>query len=188
MLKRPLTFVVLAILILLSAGIADPNVFEAVDEPTLQVVASRSFGTRTSLTEANVANNAPATLSGSGQVAPNYWLDTKNGVSCLINVETPQSQMSSPNDLEAIPIDSGDGDPSGRATRLLGGLSRIEQVGMPTIASHHSITPTINVYASNQGRDLGAVDDAIRTALRRAARDVPRSPYVGVQGQAVAMA
>ena len=168
-------------------GIADPNIFEAVDEPTLRIEASRAFATRTSLTEANVANNALATLSGSGQVAPSYWLDTHNGVSYLINVETPQADMDTMNELETIPIDSGNGDPSGNGMELLGGLSHIEQTGMPIIVSHYSITPTINIYAGTQGRDLGAVNAAVARILHETAHDVPKSATIRVRGQTVTM-
>ena len=169
-------------------GIADPNIFEAENEPTLRIIASRSLATRTSLTEANVANNTLATLSGSGQVAPNYWLDVNNGVSYLVNVETPQPDIDTMNDLETVPIDGGNGDPSGTGTELLGGLSRIRQTGTPIVVSHYSITPTINIYASSQRRDLGAVNDAVKAVLAETASEVPKSSHVRVRGQAVTMA
>ncbi len=139
-------------------GIADPNIYQAPDAPTLRIAASRSFASGIGLTEADVANDTLATLSGSGQVAPSYWLDAKNGVSYLINVQTPQSQLDSMNGLETLPIDAGNGDPSGQGVQLLGGLSHITQTGMPQVVSHYSITPTIDIYASVQGRDLGAVN------------------------------
>ncbi len=169
-------------------GIADANIFEAENEPTLRIIASRSFAARTSLTEANLANNTLATLSGSGQVAPNYWLDVNNGVSYLVNVQTPQPGIDTMNDLETVPIDSGNGDPTGRETQLLGALSRIRQTGTPIVVSHYSITPTINLYASNQQRDLGAVNDAIQKILAQTAGGVPKSSHVRVRGQAVTMA
>jgi len=168
-------------------GIADPNIYQAPNAPTLRIAASRSFASGIGLTEANVANDTLATLSGSGQVAPSYWLDTKNGVSYLINVQTPQSQLDSMNGLETLPIDAGNGDPSGQGVQLLGGLSHITQTGMPQVVSHYSITPTIDIYASVQGRDLGAVNGAIQTVLQETAGEVPKSSHVEVRGQAVAM-
>ena len=168
-------------------GIADVNILQAMDEPTLRVAASRSLATRTGLTEADVANNALATLSGSGQVAPSYFLNTKTGVSHLINIQTPQSELETMNSLETVPIDAGGGDPSGNGAQLLGGLSRISQVGTPLDVSHFSITPTIDVYASTQRRDLGAVADAVAGVVRATANALPKSSHVAIRGQAQTM-
>ncbi len=169
-------------------GVADASVFETMSQPTLDLDVSRSFAARTSLTEANVANNALSTLSGSSQIGVNYWLDPKTGVSYLINVETPQNEIDTMNDLETVPIDSGDGDPTGREMQLLGGLGKIEQSGMPIIVSHYSITPTINIYASAEGRDLGAVSTAIDKVLADNKAGIPKRSQVAVRGQAVTMA
>ncbi|HQT76565.1 MAG TPA: efflux RND transporter permease subunit [Rhodopila sp.] len=173
--------------IALIPGVADANILQAFDSPTLRVAASRSFATRTGLTEANIADNALAMLSGSGQVAPNYWLDTENGVSYLINVQAPQPELDSFGELETLPIDAGTGDPSGKSMQILGALSRITQTGMPLVVSHYNITPTVDVYASVEGRDLGAVNDAVQRVLRETAKDVPHSSHVAVRGQVVTM-
>lgn len=168
-------------------GIADANILEALDAPALRIAASRSFASGIGLNEADVANNALATLSGSGQVAPNYWLDVKNGVSYLINIQTPQSGIDTMNGLETVPIDSGNGDPSGHRIQLLGALGKITQTGIPLLVSHYSITPTINIYASVQQRDLGAVSDAIQRVLHDTSKSVPKASHVEVRGQAVTM-
>ena len=136
-------------------GIADAVIEQTLAQPTLLVSSHRAFALGAGLTESNIADNALATLSGSGQVAPTYWLDYKTGVSHLVNLQTPQTQMTSMNDLETIPIDQGDGDPNGQATQILGSLSQIAQVGRPLEVSHRDIAPVIDIYASNAGRDLG---------------------------------
>ncbi len=74
-------------------GIADVHVQQVYNSPTLHIDTSRSFALTTGMTEANVANNALSELSGSGQTAPTYWLDTQNGVSHLVNMQTPQDQL-----------------------------------------------------------------------------------------------
>jgi hypothetical protein len=78
-------------------------------------------------------------LSGSGQTAPTYWLDQTTGVSHLVNLQTPQTRLTSMNDLETIPIDNGNGDPSGTEAQILGGLSEITQTGRPLVVSHRDI-------------------------------------------------
>jgi multidrug efflux pump subunit AcrB len=168
-------------------GIADASIQQTLAQPTLLISAHRAFALGAGLTESNIADNTLATLSGSGQVAPTYWLDRKTGVSHLVNLQTPQSQLTSMNDLETIPIDQGDGDPNGRGVQILGGLSQITQIGRPLEVSHRDIMPVVDIYASTQGRDLGAVSDAVERMLQRMKGEVPHGAIVRVQGQAVTM-
>jgi multidrug efflux pump subunit AcrB len=168
-------------------GIADVSIQQTLAQPTLLVSSHRAFALGAGLTESNIANNTLATLSGSGQVAPTYWLDYNTGVSHLVNLQTPQTQMTSMNDLETIPIDQGDGDPSGRGAQILGSLSEITQIGRPLEVSHRDIMPVVDIYASNAGRDLGAVSDAVKGVLRGMKGELPHGAIVRVQGQGVTM-
>jgi multidrug efflux pump subunit AcrB len=168
-------------------GLADAAIEQTMAQPTLLVSSHRAFALGAGLTESNIADNALATLSGSGQVSPTYWLDYKTGVSHLVNLQTPQTQLTSMNDLETIPIDKGDGDPGGQGAQILGSLSQITQVGRALEVSHRDIMPVIDIYASNAGRDLGAVSDAVDGVLKRMKGDVPHGAIVQVQGQGVTM-
>jgi multidrug efflux pump subunit AcrB len=168
-------------------GIADVSIAQTLAQPTLLVSSHRAFALGAGLTESDIANNALATLSGSGQVSPTYWLDYKTGVSHLVNMQTPQTQLTSMNDLETIPIDKGDGDPNGQGAQILGSSSQISQIGKPLEISHRDIMPVVDVYASNADRDLGAVSDAVEGVLQRMKASVPHGTAVQVQGQAVTM-
>ena len=168
-------------------GIVDATIEQTLGQPTLLISAHRAFALGAALTESDISNNTLATLSGSGQVAPTYWLDRKTGVAHLVNVQTPQAQLTSMSDLETIPIDQGSGDPNGRGAQILGGLAEITQIGRALEVSHRDILPVIDIYASNQGRDLGAVSDAIGRVLEQTKSEVPAGAIVQVQGQAVTM-
>ena len=168
-------------------GSADVNIQQTLNQPTLKIAASRSFASGINLTEADIANNALATLSGSGQTAPTYWLDTSAGVSHLVNLQTPQDELSSVNDLETIPIDGTNDGTSGNGPQLLGALSRISQTGTPLLASHYSILPVIDIFVSNQQRDLGAVQDAVDHVVAGMKHEIPRGASVRLLGQGQTM-
>jgi multidrug efflux pump subunit AcrB len=168
-------------------GVADAMIEQTLDQPTLLISAHRAFALGAGLTESDIANNTLATLSGSGQVAPTYWLDHQTGVSHLVNLQTPQTQLTSMNDLETIPIDQASGDPTGQGAQILGGLSQITQTGRPLQVSHRDIMPAIDIYATNQGRDLGAVSQAVERLLQQMKGDVPHGASVHLRGQAVTM-
>ena len=168
-------------------GAADVNIQQAFNEPTLKISASRSFASGLNLTEADIANNALATLSGSGQTAPTYWLDTSSGVSHLVNMQTPQNELESMNDLETIPIDTGTGTPDSQHVQLLGALSRITQLGTPLLATHYSILPAIDIFVSNQRRDLGGVYDDVQRVVNGMQGELPHGASVHLRGQAQTM-
>ena len=168
-------------------GAADVFIQQAFNEPTLLVSADRSFASGMSLSEADIANNALATLSGSGQVAPTYWLDTVTGVSHMVDMQTPQDQLTSMNDLETIPVDQGKGTLSGNQIQLLGALGTISQTGTPLLVSHYNIMPVVDIYVSNQRRDLGAVYDGIQKVIHDMQPQLPHGASVHVRGQATTM-
>ena len=168
-------------------GIADVSIEQTLAQPTLLVSSHRALALGAGLTESNIADNTLATLSGSGQVSPTYWLDYKTGVSHLVNLQTPQTQLTSMSDLETIPIDKGDGDQSGQGAQILGSLSDITQTGRALEVSHRDIMPVVDIYASNAGRDLGAVSNALDEVLQRMRVNKPHGATVRVQGQGVTM-
>jgi multidrug efflux pump subunit AcrB len=71
--------------------------------------------------------------------------------------------------------------------QLLGALSRISQTGTPLLASHYSILPAIDIFVSNQRRDLGAVHDAVEKVVADMADQVPHGASVHLRGQAQTM-
>ncbi len=164
-------------------GLVDVHIQQIMGQPTLLLSSSRTFASGTGLTEADIANNALAVLSGSGQVSPTYWLDTSNGVSHLVDVQTPQSQLASVNDLQTITVDKGDGNPGNGAPQIVGGLSRVSQVGSPGLVSHYAIKPVIDIYASVENRDLGAVSAEIGKIIADMQPQAPKGATVTLAGQ-----
>ncbi|CUW47614.1 efflux RND transporter permease subunit [Novacetimonas hansenii] len=168
-------------------GVTDVAVQEPMNTPTLRVNARRTYALGTGLTEADVANNALAVLSGSGQVAPTYWLDPKTGVSHLVDIQTPLQFLQTMNDLETIPIDRGDGNPRNLPPQILGGLSQIVQTGTPGEVAHYNIMPVFNIYATNEGLDLGTVSREVTRVVEEERKSLPHGSSLYVRGQATTM-
>ena len=102
-------------------GIADLRIQQVFNYPQINVDVDRTLADEVGLTQRDVANSLLVTLSGSGQVKPNYWLNTKNGVSYPIVAQMPQYRVDSMSDLINIPITSSDA----TTTQYLGGLARL---------------------------------------------------------------
>ena len=71
--------------------------------------------------------------------------------------------------------------------QLLGALGKIKQSAMPLVVSHQSIIPVIDIYASTQMRDLGAISDAVRHVVAENEGDLPRGSRIEIRGQGVTM-
>ncbi|MBO1360020.1 efflux RND transporter permease subunit [Acetobacter sacchari] len=168
-------------------GIADVSVQQPMTTPTLRVNTHRSFALGTGITENDVANNALVALSGSSQVGQVYWLDTTSGVSHLVDIMTPSNFLQTMNSLETLPIDKGDGNPKGTTPQLLGGLSKIVQTGTPGEVAHYNIMPVFDIYATNEGIDLGTVAREVKRIVAQEQGNLPHGSSMVVRGQGVTM-
>jgi len=85
-------------------GAADVHVHQVVDYPELRINVDRSKAGQLGLQQRDVSNSLLISLSSSGQVAPNEWLNWSNGVSYGMAVQTPQYRMDSLAALMRTPI------------------------------------------------------------------------------------
>jgi multidrug efflux pump subunit AcrB len=85
-------------------GAADVHVHQVVDYPELRINVDRSKASQLGLQQRDVSNSLLISLSSSGQVAPNEWLNWSNGVSYGMAVQTPQYRMDSLAALMRTPI------------------------------------------------------------------------------------
>jgi multidrug efflux pump subunit AcrB len=123
------------------------------------------------------------TLAGSSQVAPSFWLNSNNGVSYPIVVQTPQINVSSTSDLLNIPISNA----SGSNHTILGALSTFHRNSVDAVVSHYAIQPSYDVFATTDGRDLGAVAADISVILKKLEPDLPKGARVELRGQVSTM-
>jgi len=165
------------------SGIVDVRLQQARNYPQLNVTVDRSRAEQLGFTERDVTNNMVATLSGSGQIAPTFWLNPRNGVSYPIVVQTPQYRADSLSALENIPISS----KATNSTQVLGGLANISRSAGDAVISHYAIQPAFDIYAAIQGRDLGAVASDIQGAIENRKTTLPKGASIALRGQAPIM-
>jgi multidrug efflux pump subunit AcrB len=160
-------------------GIADLRIQQVFNFPQINVNVDRTLAAEVGLTQRDVANSLLVTLSGSGQVKPNYWLNTKNGVSYPIVAQVPQYRVDTMSDLQNVPLTS----PDNKTLQYLGGLAEIKPGPSPGVVSHYNVQPVIDIYGAVQGRDLGAVAGDINRVLQETRKNVPRGSSVAISGQ-----
>ncbi len=160
-------------------GLVDLRLQQPDGYPTLKVEVDRLRANGLGITERDVTNSMVASLAGSGQVAPTFWLSPKNGISYSVVAATPQYRMDSLAALQALPV-TGSG---GGVPQVLGGLAEIQRGSSSAVVTHYNVQPTLDVYASVQGRDLGAVAADVQKVIDGMAGQRPRGTEVGLHGQ-----
>jgi multidrug efflux pump subunit AcrB len=163
-------------------GIADPRIQQAFNAPTFNVNVDRSLAAETGLTERDVTNGLQSVLAGSIQTAPTFWLNPRNGVSYPIVVQMQQYDIDSVGALGTLPISA-----PKRGHELLGAIADVQSGSTSAVSSHYNVQPVIDIYASVQGRDLGAVAADVRAAIAATAADVPHASRVILVGQVTTM-
>ncbi len=166
-------------------GLADVRLHQPEGAPQLRVDVDRSRMAQLGLTERDVTNSVVASLAGSSQVSPTFWLNPKNGVSYPIVAQVPEYRAGSLSDLNGIPITSTAA--SAQHAQMLGGLGVIKRDSAPAVVSHYDIQPVLDIYATPQGRDLGAVTADINKVLKDLAKERPKGATVALRGQMVTM-
>src|SRR6202012_3088820 len=164
-------------------GIADARIQQSPSAPTFNIDVDRTRAQYVGLTERDVTNSLVVNLAGSGQVAPTYYLNPDNGVSYSIVMQTPQYQIDSMSALETLPITAG----SVQNAPILGGIANISRTTSNAGVSQYDIQPLVQIYATPQGRDLGAVAADVRLAIADTAGSVPKGCSVFLLGQVQTM-
>ncbi|HWE02947.1 MAG TPA: efflux RND transporter permease subunit [Tepidisphaeraceae bacterium] len=163
-------------------GAVDVHVHQVMKTPDLNVMVNRTMADQVGVTQQRVANDVLISLSSSGIISPNYWLDPRRGVQYSVSVMTPQYQINSINALQNTPVTT----PTGSA-ELLGNFATIERGYSPTNISHYNITPTFDVQANVQDTDLGSVSNRIDKLIQNIKPKLPKGTTITVLGQVASM-
>ncbi|AOH85144.1 RND transporter [Sphingomonas panacis] len=163
-------------------GIADVRVQQTEAYPELGFDVDRAQADRVGITENDVTRSMAVNLAGSFQVAPAFWLNPKNGVSYPIVVQTPQYRTDSLSALQNLPVTG-----PGGTYQLLGALGTLHREPSPAVVTHYAVQPSYDVYATTQGRDLGAVAADIQKVLDDAKGTLPKGSSVKLRGQVETM-
>jgi multidrug efflux pump subunit AcrB len=160
-------------------GIADARIQQSRKSPVFNVDVDRTRAQEVGVTTRDVTNSLVVNLAGSSQVQPTFWLNPANGVNYSIVMQTPQYQLDSLSSLANLPIV---GDPA-KPPQVLGGLTNFKRTFANAVVSQYDIESMIQVNATTQDRDLGAVATDVRKLIADTANEVPKGSRVALIGQ-----
>jgi multidrug efflux pump subunit AcrB len=163
-------------------GAVDVHVHQVLNGPDLHLDLDRTRAAQLGLTAQDVANSINVSLASSMQVAPNFWLDPKMGMTYPVAAQTPQNQIDSINALGNTPIPA-----RGGPTQVLSNLATFSSGVEPVVANHHNVQPVFDVYANVQSSDLGSIETRINKVIREFEPKLAPGNVIEMRGQVQSM-
>src|SRR5580698_1179749 len=164
-----------------SSAAADVFIPQDLDYPSLRINVDRLFVEKLATTEKEVLSNVITSLTSNQMIAPNVWIDPRNGNNYFLTVQYPEAQIRTVQDLQAIPLHA---EGVTQPTRL-DMVANIQQIEAPTEVDHYKIRRKLDIYVRPGTEDLGKTADAVRRVI--AQQQIPAGISVAVRGSASAM-
>jgi multidrug efflux pump subunit AcrB len=164
-------------------GAADVFIQQLFSAPEFDVNVDRLKAQELAMTQRDVAGNLVLALSGSGQTAPNFWMDPQTGVEYPVVVQVPQYRLHNFNTLFDLTVMS----PGTTNDQLLSNVSSILRAVSPLTVSHFNAEPLMDIYANTENRDLGGVARDIQKIITSASQHLPVATRIELAGQVQTM-
>lgn len=155
----------------------DVQIATPLDYPGIKMHIDRMRVGRYGLSASEISKSTVAATSSSRFTQPNYWLDKTSGTAYQIQVEYPQYQMNSTDELLMLPVSSDKNNPvylrdiiSLESTKTPGEYDRINQ--------QRFITLTANIHDQDLGLAVKQVNKAIKSL-----GELPTGVKVVLRGQ-----
>jgi multidrug efflux pump subunit AcrB len=169
-------------------GLVDVHLQQITNAPEIFTEVDRQRALELGLTEQQIVNQLNISLSGSFQVAPNFWTDPKTGIPWQLTVQTPEYRIDDFNAVANTPIYTSDnGTTNPQPITLLRNVASFHRTGEAAVLTHVNSEPTYDVYAAVQDTDLGSAAREIRHAVAEERKHLKPGDTIQVRGQVDSM-
>src|SRR3989442_10411237 len=168
-------------------GIVDAHLQQEVDGPAFYAEIDRTRAAQLGLNASTIATNINVSLSSSVQVSPNFWTDLSSGIPYYLAVQTPERLVNSLNAHENTPVSTSLAASGQTVPGVLSNVATFNRDKVATNSNQTNIQPVFDVYASVQGRDLGAVAADINKVTKELQQKLKPGNSIQVVGQIQSM-
>lgn len=153
----------------------DVQLGQSVRYPAIDINIDRVRAAELGVSINEISRSLIASTSSSRYTEKNVWLDPKVGLGYAVQVEVPEYQMSSVDNIREIPIMANQPRP------VLGDVADIKPD--TTFGENDDIgaLPTLSVTANVSNKDLGTATDAVQNALKKLGKP-PRGLNINTRG------
>jgi multidrug efflux pump subunit AcrB len=156
----------------------DLHYAQPLEYPSLNVDIDRVRAGQLGLTVDQIERSVETATWSSRFVSRNFWQDPNTGIGYQVQVEVPQSQMTSMDDLSSIPLVSG----GASSHPNLGDVAHLTYGTVTGEFDRYDMQRMISLTANVEGEDLGRASAQVNEAIHRAGPP-PRGVEVHVRGQ-----
>jgi len=150
---------------------------QVLDYPVLDVNVDRERAGILGVSMADVSRSLVTSTSSSRYVVPNYWADANTGVAYQVQVQVPQTLMSSSEEVRNIMVGTRSG-----TSQLLRNLANVSEGNAQGEYARYNSQRMVSVTANLFDTDLGSAAAAVRQAISRLGKPPPKVT-VAVRGQ-----
>ncbi|HUX80158.1 MAG TPA: efflux RND transporter permease subunit [Alphaproteobacteria bacterium] len=144
-------------------SVRDVFIPQDIDAPSLMLDIKREYASELGLNPQEIIHTIITSLTSNQMIAPNYWIDPKNGNDYFLTVQYPEGSVNTLQDLKSIPLRS----PKRQNTVYLDSVANIKPFVSPTVITHYQLQRVIDIYVSPRGEDLGHISTQISHILKQ---------------------
>jgi multidrug efflux pump subunit AcrB len=153
----------------------DVQIGQSIAYPAINIDIDRTRTAQLGLGVGDVSRSLIASTSSSRFTEKNVWIDPKNGLSYNVQVEVPEYQMASTNNISEIPLMSNQPRPVlGDVAKITPGITFGEDDDIGSL-------PILSVTANLNKMDLGTANDDVQKAIKSLGK-LPRGLTVATRG------
>ncbi len=153
----------------------DVQVGQSFRYPSININIDRTRTAQLGLSLTDVSRSLIAATSSSRYTEKNVWLDEKVGLSYNVQVQVPEYQMTSVNDIKEIPITPN------QTTPVLGDVASVKQDTTYGEDDDIGAIPMLTVTANLNNKDLGTATDDVQKAIKSIG-ELPRGLTIQTRG------
>ncbi|MBX9666170.1 MAG: efflux RND transporter permease subunit [Candidatus Obscuribacterales bacterium] len=178
---------------------------QPLDYPSCEIDIDRELAGQLGVTPEDIGMSLQPAFFSSRFVHLSLWRDAKSGFSYQVQVQVPQDQIRSKDDIEKFPtmnsskriemseyedrLEDPDTDKyyPGNHTRrlqrpLIGDVAKVKYGVTDGEFDRYNMMRTVSITANLEGKDLGRVGESVKDAVRRCGKP-PQGVFVQVAGQ-----
>ncbi|MBI3878560.1 MAG: efflux RND transporter permease subunit [Verrucomicrobia bacterium] len=164
-------------------ALRDVHFAQSLDFPTVDVNVNRERAGLLGVKMGDVTRSLVAATTSSRFTVPNYWADPASGVSYNLQIQIPQAQTKSLDDVKNVPVTS-----SGGKNILLRNVASVTPGSAVGLYERYNMARVVSITANIHGaslgevlRDIAAIEEISNNKLW------PAKTRVDVRGQATTM-
>ncbi len=153
----------------------DVQLAQPIKYPTIDINIDRIRAAQLGVSLNDISRSLVAATSSSRYTEKNLWIDTKSNVSYGVQVQIPENQMTSMDDINEIPV------LSNQARPVIGDVADVKKDTTYGENDNLGVTPFLSITANINNKDLGTATKDVKESMASLG-ELPRGLVIETKG------